>query len=144
MIQYIFAALLAWNPPAGSRGTTPDETLLTYATAIDAVCVGPRECLMLAAIASRESRFAPYILDGACNRARAVARSKRCDNGLAFGAWKMHEGAWSAPSLKNLSPLEHARIACRIYRTSPYLWTTLRLATKDVDAYISLHLPPRE
>ena len=151
MALYIFAALLFWNPPTGARGATPDSTLRDWADTIAMVCDTPLECLYQASIASEETRFAPYVLDGRCNDAgwRALHIEKACDSGLAFGPWQIQAHAWASVSSedeRNAGPLAHAQAAVKLLRKNPLAWSVWDVARRKAETYIAHHVPelPRE
>lgn len=149
----ILVALLAWNPAGnlGGRGSTTDATLRTWADAIAKQCASPRECLTLAALASEETRFAPYTLNGDCNNhdwRLAHKMDKACDGGEAYGPWSIHKSAWysvdpdiAPPDTQNgaFDAPTHVWVAVRILRKRPMAWTTYRAATRDVDAWLAAH-----
>lgn len=146
MALYIFAALLFWNPLTGARGATPDSTLRDWADTIAIVCVDTKECLRLAAIASEETRFAPHVLNGDCNRQgwRALHKSKACDGGLAFGPWQIHEHAWSSVSSEDVAsaePLAHAWAAVKLLHKNPLAWSVWDVARGKADTYMAHHVP---
>lgn len=122
MYALILAALLAW-----SHGTVPRATLEPWAGAMASVCTSERECLLLAAQAWVESRFAAPVLSGDCNRHewRAQQRGwwrKACDGGLAVGAWQAHGIPVGS------SPEFQASYALTLMRRCPTCWTTWRVA----------------
>jgi hypothetical protein len=129
--QYLLTALLAWNPATGARGNTPDSVLAQYAQAIANVCKTDIECLELAAIASQESRFAPYVLDYSCNRVR-----HGCDGGHAYGAYQMHEGTWTAKDIRHCDIETQTNIAMKLYRKRPWAWSTHRAAVRVARQYL--------
>jgi hypothetical protein len=143
----ILAALLVWNPGGvrGSRGSTTDETLGGWAQAIAAVCQGTRECLMLAALASEETRFAPYVLNGDCNRQgwRALHKmDKVCDSGHSYGPWAIMDTTWAreAPfAPESADPNAYAQVALHLLRTNPHGWMTYDAAHADVDKWMTGH-----
>jgi hypothetical protein len=144
----ILAALLFWNPAQGARGTTSYETLQAWSNAIAAACEGPRQCLMLGALASEETHFAPWVLDGSCQSAEWRQKHKVytvCDSGEGYGPWQIHRQAWAAAE-KELSlpddliiPSDHAWVAAKILRTRPLAWSTYKQAKADVDKWLMLH-----
>jgi hypothetical protein len=154
MALYIFAALLFWNPSLGGRSTTTDTVLHQWADMIAMQCGDTRECMRLAAIASEESRFAPYILDGKCNDSKWRLTNKvdkKCDHGLAFGPWQIQEHAWETYSGIDKSGINcretcnmdlHVYVAISILQKNPHAWSVYTVAAAKADAYISTHTPP--
>jgi hypothetical protein len=142
MIEYILAALLAWNPLAGKRAGTSDEILAAYAEFIANVCADPLECLTVAALASEESRFAPWVLDTSCNGLRQSGNRLACDKGNAWGAWQLHQGTWTALDLSVVTPQAQAEVAVRLYRRAPYLWSTYKVAKRKAQEWLQSHTLP--
>ena len=155
---YILAALLAWNPGGkqGARGSTTDAVLTEWATAIADVCnldedgrkLTPLECLTQAAIASEETRFAPYILDGSCNIQgwRALHHlDKKCDGGKAYGPWQVWQPAWvsvaplGGENPDTRDPFEHALVARRLLLKNPHGWMTYDAAKAKAEAWMRAH-----
>jgi hypothetical protein len=153
----IFAALLAWNPSQGGRGTTSDVMLREWADAIASACVlsedartlSTRECLTLAAIASEETHFAPYVLDGSCQRAQWRKEHPKlfyaCDSGRAFGVFQVWPRAWASvapaggedPSIRD--PFVNALIARRLLLKNPRGWMTYEAARSKADKWVASH-----
>jgi hypothetical protein len=152
----ILLVLLFWNPSVGARASTPDEVMSEYAAAISDVCnleedgrkLTARECRTLAAIASNESRFAPHILSGDCNRQgwRALHKQdKVCDSGKAWGPWQIWADAWTSVSPVGggdphaRDPFLNALVARRLLLKNPHGWTVYDKAKADVDAWMTSH-----
>lgn len=145
----ILAALLAWNPGGakGSRGSTTDDTLTVWADAIAAVCTSRAECLLMASLASQETHFAPWVLDGDCNREawrRMNLKDKVCDGGHSYGPWAIMDTTWAtvtsfAPDALGIGPREHAEVAIHLLRTNPRGWMTYAAAKTKADAWMAAH-----
>src|SRR5580704_2457481 len=150
----ILAALLVWNPAAGARGATPDAVLAEYAAAIADVCnleedgrtLSAEQCLTLAAIPSEETHFAPWVLDGSCNRMgwRAMHQMhKVCDGGKAYGVFQVWAKPWADvapaggkddPAIRD--PFVHALVARRLLLKNPRGWMTYDTARSKADAWL--------
>jgi hypothetical protein len=141
----ILAALLSWNPANGARGATTDDTLAEWANVIASVCQGTRECLTLAALASEETRFSPWVLDGSCNHQgwRALHhKDKVCDGGKAYGPWQVWADAWAKVSSvppEMSGPQEYAAVALHLLRANPRGWMVYDAARADVDKWMRAH-----
>jgi hypothetical protein len=153
----ILAALVAWNPPQGGRSTTPDVVLDEWAGAIASACdlnedgrtLSTRECLTLAAIASEETHFAPYVLDGSCQRVQWRREHPKlfyaCDAGRAFGVFQVWPAVWAsvAPAggedPSNRDPFVNALIARRLLLKNPRGWMTYEAARAKADKWVAAH-----
>lgn len=145
MIPVLAVLIAAFAPPDGApeiaraiqtwQHVRP-ELVATWATAIAGVCTTRRECLELAAIASLESRFAPYVLDFSCNderwRHRAAWSWHLCDDGKAYGAFQIQDS-----SLLYASHELQASVALSILRTSPLRWSVWAKARALVDRWMA-------
>jgi hypothetical protein len=127
LLQYVMLALSTWTHQ-------PEATLLPWAQAMVAVCSDRAECINLAAQATVESKFIDHAISQRCNdqawrRAQKNWWRKSCDNGLAFGAWQIHEGKWlRGVILRGSSPDVQARTALWIMKIDQRQWTTWRSA----------------
>lgn len=120
----ILRALETWNP------RVLEETLRPWANAIVEAAPDRRDALWLAAQASVETKFVPYVLDFRCNRSPGDYPMGNCDHGAAIGPWQMHDR-----KMIEATPAEQAKRAIEWMRARPQAWTTWRAAKAQAEAW---------
>jgi hypothetical protein len=134
----ILLALQTWTAKTPERDRADLEP---WASAIAGVCMTPRECTELAALAFEETGMVRYAVDEDCNdRSWRVAHHVErwgwpvCDAGTAFGPWQIHD-----ERLRGATPELQASVALSVLRRAPECWTTWKRARDLAARWLARH-----